>query len=290
MRSFQRLILLLVSGIIVAVNCYAASIVIESGTLTTVRLMYAQAGLRQLAKNNQFGFLMQNVALQMLNKPYSSFLLDRQLPEYLWISTEHTDCMLFVEHVWAISMLIKTGDNSASALESYIKQIRYHGQVNYCNRNHYFKDWALSGQAIGIFNDEGFRLASESLPTFVYYLSNKLESKSDLHHKDLACILNRENLLNREQLGFIPMGKLSDYLGQIKPGDIIGVVRDIPGIDVAHMGIAYVKNGQLGMIHASSKEQKVVLTKNLLRYLKQFRNVEGIVVLRPNGEFDAKVF
>ena len=67
----------------------------------------------------------------------------------------------------------------------------------------------------------------------------------------------------------------------IKNGDIIAITTNTPGLDVAHMGIAFYVNGKLSLLHASSKEKKVVISKVTLgQMLQKNKNWTGIRVLR----------
>ncbi|MFN7095542.1 MAG: N-acetylmuramoyl-L-alanine amidase-like domain-containing protein, partial [Burkholderiales bacterium] len=230
------------------------------------------------------GEIMQKVALQLVGKPYVGGLLDKPtMPEYLYISLEQTDCMLFVEHILAVSELIKSNKLNLNNLASRIKEERYHGNLSYCNRNHYFKDWALDNQKKLWVSDEGMRLSRLALPYSAHVLSDSItNSKNNLHAADLACIKKREQIINQEQLGFIPVKELPKYLLQIKPGDIIGIVRTSNGRadSIYHLGIAYVHNGKVGMIHASSDAKQVVIADSLLAYLGEFKDSQGIILLR----------
>ena len=74
-------------------------------------------------------------SLQLLDSPYVGGLLDKTTPEYLYISLSDTDCMLFVEQVAVLSRLIKANKLTFDNYVDGIKQIRYHGELSYCNRN-----------------------------------------------------------------------------------------------------------------------------------------------------------
>ena len=83
-------------------------------------------------------------------------------------------------------------------------------------------------------------------------------------------------------------GKINGYPSRlhyiadwVNNGDIIAITTNTPGLDVAHMGIAFYVNGKLSLLHASSKEKKVVVSKVALgQMLQNNDNWTGIRVLR----------
>ncbi|MCE3269033.1 MAG: hypothetical protein K0R49_1285, partial [Burkholderiales bacterium] len=46
------------------------------------------------------------------------------------------------------------------------------------------------------------------------------------------------------------------------------------------LGIAYLHDGKVGMIDASSSHKKVIVEDTLTGYLTKFKNSEGIILLR----------
>ena len=68
---------------------------------------------------------------------------------------------------------------------------------------------------------------------------------------------------------------------RIKDGDIIAITTNTPGLDVAHMGIAFYADSKLLLVHASSTDKKVVASKvSLSQMLKDNNKWTGIRVLR----------
>lgn len=258
-------------------------IIIESGTSGTISSLNSAATKAKIYKQ-PIGQVVQWTALQLIGKPYVRALLDQKTPEYLYVSLNDTDCMLFVEEVLGASELIKAKRLDAIALTDQTKKLRYHGPVSYCMRNHYFKDWALMNISKGYVKDQAYALTKTNFPFQANVMSIRLEaSESDIHKDDAACIKSREDEINQQQLGFIPLQDLPKYLRSIKSGDIIGIVRTPHGgaDAVHHLGIAYVHNGTVSMIHASSKVNEVVIADTLTGYLAQYKDSQGIILLRP---------
>ena len=282
---------LLALGFFLSNLCFAVSadypVVIESKTVDIMSNLNVKAKKVQASKL-PLGQVIQWTALQLLGQPYAKSLLDRKTPEYLYISLADTDCMLFVEEVVAAGSLIKQEELNINSLTKSIKELRYHGDVSYCERNHYFKDWALDNKSKDKVIDEAYALSGVSFPFKADVISNRLSSNSnDIHAEDLACIIKREQQINQQQLGYIPLKDVKKSLTYIQAGDIIGIVRspNSHADAVHHLGIAYVKPGQpVGMIHASSEAGKVVLADSLQAYLAKFKDSQGIILLRVTNQ------
>lgn len=262
-----------------------AKVVYNSKIKATLTKLQQDAIKANIAKK-PIGEVMGWVALQLLNKPYTGFLLDKTTPEYLYVSLDDTDCMLFIEEVLAVSRLIKQNTLTLDGLTKEIKLLRYHGDVTYCARNHYFKDWVSVNISKGFVSDEGYALTKELYPYKANILSELImqNRRLALHKNNEACIKVRENYINsQEKLGFIPLKQLPKYLTKIHTGDIIGIVRDPRNADgVHHLGIAYVESGVVKMIDASSIKKEVVVEPSLMGYLSKFHDALGIVLIRAH--------
>lgn len=256
--------------------------IIESNTPAILNTISKNAKNEQIDKL-PMGQIIEWTSLQLLDKPYVGALLDKKVPEYLYISLNSTDCMLFVEHVLAVSYLIKHNDLNLKNLTSLVKDERYHGALAYCNRNHYFKDWALTNQHKGLVYDAALPLTGIDLPYSAHVMSDWIKNQpNSLHYSDLACIQKRETLINQEKIGFIPLKILPHYIKDIQAGDIIGIVRTPKGRadSIHHLAIAYLHNGKVGLVDASSDYKRVVIAPSLMGYLAQFQDSEGIILFR----------
>mgnify|MGYP003311338130 CR=1 FL=1 len=82
---------------------------------------------------------------------------------------------------------------------------------------------------------------------------------------------------------YIPKECLNDKenIKHIKNGDIIALVTTVAGLDIAHVGFAYWKEGNLHLLHASSAKSKVIKDPlTLYEYQKNKKRQIGIKVLR----------
>lgn len=256
-------------------------VMVESNTQVLLSTIESRAKLDHVDRQ-PIGKVISWVALQLVGSQYVPALLDRESYEYLYIGLNQTDCMLFIEEVLAVSNMLKNKNVGIDALSKYIYQFRYHGNLSYCNRNHYFKDWSLVNENKGFVIDEAAKLTGIYLPYKANVLSSRLV-KINKHTNDISCIQARESFIDQQKLGFIPLSELPKYLSDIHNGDIIGIIRTPNGHadSVHHLGIAYVHDKQVSMIDASSDSKKVVIEPTLTGYLAKWKNSEGIVLLRP---------
>ena len=100
--------------------------------------------------------------------------------------------------------------------------------------------------------------------------------------ENVSKIESIEKALSGQTFHYIPKAKLPDEgFSWIKNGDIIAITTNVPGLDVAHMGIAYYEKGVLKLLHASSTRKMVVITqKTLAQMLKNNKRFTGIRVVR----------
>ena len=90
-----------------------------------------------------------------------------------------------------------------------------------------------------------------------------------------------EKTISRRSLFFIPKKTLGRLEDRIRDGDLIAITTNTKGLDVQHVGLAARVKNRIHLLHASSTEGKVVLSKKTLyRYLMQSKVRSGIMVAR----------
>jgi hypothetical protein len=90
-----------------------------------------------------------------------------------------------------------------------------------------------------------------------------------------------ERAISRRSQFFIPKKALRRSEARIWEGDIIAIVTNAEGMDVLHVGIAARVKNRIHLLHASSREGKVVLSpQTLYRYLMQSTARSGIMLAR----------
>jgi hypothetical protein len=69
--------------------------------------------------------------------------------------------------------------------------------------------------------------------------------------------------------------------GRLREGDVIALATTQKGLDVQHVALAVKVRGRIHLLHASSIEGKVVLSRETLyRYLRGSKKRAGVIVVR----------
>jgi hypothetical protein len=155
----------------------------------------------------------------------------------------------------------------------------------YSSRLHYFSDWIHDNQKKGILKDVTRKIGGRPLRKAINFMT----THPDLY-LSLGAMVNLRRMKSVERTistrpGFsISKEALRRFEDRICNGDLIGVTTNIEGLDVQHVGLAARVKNRIHLLHASSGEGRVVLSKNTLyRYLMQSRLRSGIIVARIRG-------
>ena len=186
--------------------------------------------------------------IKYLDVPYVAHTLEADGPEELVINCDEVDCTTLVEYVLAETLTPKLadGDISESAFADNLQKIRYRdGKIDgYTSRLHYIADWINNGVRNGFLQDVTGAMSPDTERLSISYMSS---------HPQLY-----------KQLANSPEN-----------------IAKTPGLDVAHMGIAFYADNKLLLVHASSTDKKVVVSKvPLSQMLKDNNKWTGIRVLR----------
>lgn len=233
--------------------------------------------------------LMIITAKEMLGTDYVAGTLE-QVPEKLMVSLVETDCILFVESCLAMAVNAKKGVFHPDSLCTAVQNLRYrNGKVDgYASRIHYTSEWIKQGEGRGIFTEITDVLSGEnpSGQRFTY-----MTEHSDAYRQlkgnaaEVARIAQMEKYLNGfEDYYVIPKGDVRKIEHLLKDGDILGFNSTVKGLDIAHVALVYHKeNGQVGFIHASQVDGKVVVDeKDIADYVNGRKNNNGIRIVRVN--------
>jgi hypothetical protein len=172
--------------------------------------------------------------------------------------------------------------------------LRYRkGEVNeYPSRLHYFSDWILDKQKMGIVSE----LQSPNPPFSAVqklnlnYMSTHPQSYKALtaHPEWITIIENQEKELTGSRFYYIPKDKVRNtrlLRSTIQDGDIIAITCSKKGLDIAHLGFAVWKSDGLHLLNASQLHKKVVLEPMTLgTYLSKHPTHTGIRVIRINNK------
>lgn len=233
--------------------------------------------------------LMIIAARQMLGTDYVAGTLE-QIPEKLSVSLTQTDCILFVESCLAMALNAKKGIDNPDSLCATVQSLRYrNGKVDgYASRIHYTSEWIRQGEARGIFREITDVLSGDNLSGQRFsYMSEHSDAYRQLkgNPAEVARIARMEADLNSHTDYFlIPKDGVKGIEHLLKDGDILGFNSSVKGLDIAHVALVYHKeNGEVGFIHASQADGKVVIDeKSIADYVMARKNNNGIRIVRVN--------
>lgn len=225
--------------------------------------------------------------IKYLGTPYAAHTLDTNATEELILNCDEVDCTTFIEYVLAESLCpIINGDISEGTFAQKLQMIRYRdGKIDgYTSRLHYITDWINNGVRNGFLEDITAEKSKETQVVQLSYMSSHPQAYKQLANspQEVEKIKQIEKALSGQTVHYLPKNKLPyNGLSWIKNGDIIAITTNIPGLDVAHMGLAFYADGKLTLIHASSSDGKVAAsTIALSQMLTNNANWTGIRVLR----------
>ncbi|MDP4184089.1 MAG: DUF1460 domain-containing protein [Bacteroidota bacterium] len=218
-----------------------------------------------------------------LNSNYFGHTLEGR-PERLRINLIELDCVTFVENVVVLNRVLNQRKPSFKTYCDTLRAFRYrNGNINgYGSRLHYFSDWMIENQEKGRVEDMTQKLGGIPYNKTINYMSAHSEIYPLLKDSvDLLQIKKAEDFINQHQKFYIPTENIDKAEKDIKDGDVIALVPKLEGLDITHVGLAILLNGQIHFMHASSEKRKVIISDlPLTKYLEKNKNVLGIMVIR----------
>jgi hypothetical protein len=235
--------------------------------------------------DSSYGDLIVEIGRLFINKPYKAGTLETPGKEKLIVNLSAFDCTTFVETVLALTRCAVAGKISRHEFRKNLKSIRYcQGKINgYSSRLHYFADWLRDNEKRGFLIDMSKILGGKPQRKKINFMTAHRELYAALGKKtQLAEMLVVGKNISRKVIYIIEKVIVSAQRAEIHNGDIIAFASNQEGLDVAHVGFAFWQGKSLRLLHASSKEGAVVISKNTLAaYLKSNKKFTGIIVVRP---------
>jgi hypothetical protein len=228
--------------------------------------------------------LMVEIGKFLLGSLYGTGTLETKGTEHLVVNLREHDCVTFVENVVALAWHVKSREKSFEAFRRLLQKIRYRrGRLQgYSSRLHYFSDWIYDNQKKGILRDVTAAIGGRPLRKAITFMTTHLDLYPPLKNAvNLRRMKSVERTISKRSLFFIPKKALRRLEDRIHDGDLIAITTNTEGLDVQHVGVAARVKNRIHLLHASSIEGKVVLSKKTLyRYLMQSRARSGIMVAR----------
>jgi hypothetical protein len=214
--------------------------------------------------------------------PYGANTIEKAGEEILIINLRQFDCFTFVETVVVLAGLIKMGKTAFEDYTSQLRRIRYRrGVLNgYSSRLHYFFDWIRDNEEKEIIKDAKADIGGKPCLKEINFMTKHPES-----YPELKCtasyreMLEVEKRLSMQPMYIIPKADLRHVEDKIEEGNVIGIATTVTGLDMAHVGFAIRVKKRIHLFHASTEEQKVVISEDTLDdYLAKRETFSGIIV------------
>ena len=225
------------------------------------------------------------IAKKLADTPYVAGGIEGS-PEMLTIRLDSLDCTTFVETALAAAITAYSGRTSWRDFAQTLLEMRYRGaDVNgYGSRLHYFSDWVIENAHRDNLRDVTDRIArADYLVKTLDFMSRNRDKYPAMKSDDTAyqAIKNAEIGYRSHRFPYIKPMNIKSAGWQ--EGDVAGIVTSLPGLDVTHLGIITLIDGEPHMIHASSAKGKVIIDPlTLTDYLKRNRKAVGGRVIRLN--------
>ena len=231
-------------------------------------------------------------ARSFIGKPYVAHTLEVGDKERLVVNTRELDCTTLVETVTALTKCAYQKKYTYVAYRAALQAMRYrNGKIdNYTSRIHYFTEWITENSKTGLVTE-----IQQPNPPFtavqtvkVNYMSQHPQSYKALkaHPEYVPEIRRMEQCVSGQQFRYIPkarVGRSAELRQAVKDGDIIAITCNKAGLDIAHLGFAVWKNGNLHLLNASQLHKQVIEEPmTLWQYLRQHPSHTGIRIIRIN--------
>jgi hypothetical protein len=225
------------------------------------------------------------VGRRFVGAPYVPKTLDPPGPERLIVNLRTFDCVTYVESMLALARVIRSGSRDFQDFIDELRRVRYRDGIGgaYPQRLHYFSDWIATNDRKGIIDDITAALGAASDPSRIDFMTAHADLYAQLADSaNLRAIAATEADLSSRPRAWIPESRIAAAAAGITDGDIIAATSTLPGLDVAHTGLALWIDGRLHLMHAplvgSAVEiSEVPLAERILRIDTQ----DGIMVARP---------
>lgn len=265
-------------------SCLQLSHASESDSIKICKL------LEESKRYSQADDVVSYFAKKFVGIPYVAHTLEVNDEEQLVVNLRQMDCTTYVETVVSLALCVQNGQFTYQDYINALRNLRYRNGVidGYGSRLHYFSDWIDNNENMGFVKE----VQSPNPPfSAIQVLNLDFMSKHPHSYKALRIspylveeIRETEINLNGKKMNYIPKSSLANtslLRKVIRNGDILAIVTNVKGLDIAHLGIALWRKDGLHMLHASSKQGRVVEDNNTLRtYLNGNKSFLGIRVLR----------
>lgn len=235
------------------------------------------------------GARIEKIGRMFLNTPYVAHTLevDSGMPEVITVNIDELDCTTYVETVAALAMTVGEGRSSWQDFVYNLEKLRYRGgeMDGYGSRLHYIADWIVDNSYRGNVKDAAplFPKVNYTTKSINFMSANRDRYTALADSVQYQRILNIENGYRNHRYPYIKTADLSNKgtKAAFHTGDIVALTSNLKNLDVTHLGIVVLIDGEPYLMHASSSLGKVVITTVPLdQFMQRNRSLTGLRVVR----------
>lgn len=259
----------------------------EAADTTTITRILIKATDLCASNPNQ---LVEFIGREFIGTPYKAGTLEGS-PEALTVNLEEMDCTTFMETVVALALTVENHRCSWIDFLDILETIRYRNGYadGYASRLHYISDWVITNTHRGYIKDVTDRIPQSDvqIKTLDFMSRNRSKYPALSDSATFEGIKNMEVGYRSHRFPYIKSARLSSkpIINALKGGDIVALTTKTNGLDVSHVGILVIEKDGPHLLHASSKEGKVVIDKlPLTEYMRKAHQLTGIRVLRLQAQ------
>ncbi len=242
----------------------------------------------------EIGHAVAEIGRTFVGEPYTPYTLEvagPTGPEALVVNLREFDCVTFVESALAIARTVQgnPGVEDPSALRrayaAELAGLRYRGGAidGYPSRLHYFSEWIEDNGRRGRVQPLSHLIGGSEDTEPIEFMSTHADAYPQLSvPSNLDAIRTVEARLREIPRYPVRQNRIAQFEDQIRTGDVIAATSTVPGLDVAHTGIALRIDGRLHLMHAPLVGSSVEISERpLAERIVGIASQDGILVARP---------
>ena len=211
-------------------------------------------------------------ARQLLGTPYVGHTLEGE-HEMLTINIDELDCTTFIETLYALARTTLDGRRSWRDYAAHLESVRYRGgnMGDYSTRLHYISEWIIDNSSRG-----NLKEITADIPHSQYQIKtiNFMTQHRDSYQslKNDSAMTERirrvEGMLINHRMPVLKKSWLDnkDVKAALREGDFVGLVTNVEGLDISHLGIIVVdEKGEPHLLDASMRGGRVMLEPKPLK-------------------------
>ena len=216
--------------------------------------------------------------------PYVPGTLEVAGPERLVVNLRTFDCVTFVENMLALARTTRSGGHYPE-FKRELMRIRYRdGKLDgYPSRLHYFSEWIADNDRKGVVKAITQSLGGKVDPEPITFMTEHRASYRQLADSAVFVMIGEmQKRLSAIPRYVIPESEIAQRAAGIQDGDVIAAASNLPGLDIAHTGLALWVDGKLHLMHAPLVGSVVEISQvPLADRILSIKGQDGIMVSRP---------